>query len=399
MTALVQSYPQQSSTVTMLQTRPSSASGILQNPAQGQVHQYPSSSSQMHLAGYHGITGAGQTTYRGQAGAPYPFTPGLSINSLRPQQGPYPRTDLKASSAPVLPTVKAPDVGQATSRSRYPAPASVSTSSTSSSELSAGPQQNVSRDDLAITSTAWIAARALQPFSTVTTSAPTPSSPAANPLTPTKAAPDRYRRPAPRRAESAGPASTSQQSNTLSPAHLPNSGMAGNNQSYPQMGQFGNSQSVGGYQGFTQAPYFSSSTNKLAPFSPNLALRAAVDDMQLRRPSPREEAARYRRRSIHTIDMGDIADAQLRGMVPQGQQQGVIAQEHQHPLRSAPVISNRPSSSPSRSENSEAIHSLRGNQTHPSLVSFILHALSCIMQKLHLTIPINSFSVLGSSFR
>jgi hypothetical protein len=378
----VQSYPQQSSTVTMLQTRPSSASGILQNPAQSQVHhQYPSSSSQMHLAGYHGITGAGQTTYRGQTlmapGAPYSFTPGLSINNLRPQQGPLPRADLRASSAPVLPTIKAPDVGQATGRSRYPAPASVSTSSTSSSELSAGPQQNVSRDDSAITSTAWVASRALRPFSTVTTSAPAASSPAANPPTPTKAAPDRYRRPVPRRVESAGPASTSQQSNTLGPALLPNPGMAGNNQSYPQMGQFGNSQSVGGYQGFTQAPYFSSSTNnKMAPFGPNLALRAAVDDMQLR-PPPREEAARYRRRSIHTIDMGDTADAQLRGMVPQGQRQGVVAQEHQHPLRSAPIISNRPSSSPSRSENSEAIHSLRGNQTHPSSVSFILHALSC----------------------
>ena len=379
MTALVQSYPQQSSTVTMLQTRPSSASGILQNPAQGQVHhQYPSSSSQMHLPSYHGITGAGQTTYRGQTsmapGAPYPFTPGLSINSLRPQQGPYPRADLRASSAPVLPTIKVPDAGQASGRSRYPAPASVSTSSTSSSELSAGPQQTVSRDDLAITSTAWGASRSPRPFSTVTTSAPAASSPAANPATPTKAAPDRYRRPVPRRAESAGPPSKTQQSNTLSPAFLPNSSMAGNNQAYPQMGQFGNSQSMGGYPGFTQAPYFSSSNNQMAPFSPNLALRAAADDMHLKRPPPREEAARYRRRSIHTIDMGDAADAQLRGLVPPGQRQGVVAQEHQHPLRSSPVISNRPSSSPSHSGGSEAIQSLRDNQTQPSSVSFILHA-------------------------
>jgi hypothetical protein len=383
MTALVQSYPQQSSTVTMLQTRPSSASGILQNPAQGQGHhQYPSSSSQMHLAGYHGVNGIGQTTYRGQTsmapGAPYPFTPGLSINSLGPQQGPYHRADMRASSAPVLPTIRAPDVGQASGRSRYPAPASVSTSSSSSSELSAGTQQSVSRDDSAITSTAWVASRPPRPFSTVITSAPAASSPSTNLPTPTKAAPDRYRRPVPRRTESAGPSPSTQQPNTLGLAFLPNPGMAGSNQVYTQFGQFGNSQSMGGYQGFTQAPYFSSPNNsKMTPFNPNPALRAAVDDMHLRRPPAREEAARYRRRSIHTVDMGDVADAQLRVMVPQGQQQDFVTQEHQHPLRSSPVISSRPASSPSRSGSSEVIQSLRGGQTQPSWVSLILHAVSC----------------------
>jgi hypothetical protein len=378
MTALVQSYPQQSSTVTMLQTRPSSASGILQNTAQGQVHhQYQSGPSQMHLAGYHGINGIGQTTYRGQTsvapGAPYPFTPNL----VRPQPGPYPRADLRASSAPVLPTIRAVDMVQSSGRSRYPAPASVSASSSSSSELSAGTQQGVTRDDSAITSTAWAASRAPRPFSNVITSAPAASPPAANPPTPTKAAPDRYRRPVPRRAESAG-LSTTQQSNTLAPAFQPNSAMAGTTQAYQPMGQFSNSQSVGGYQGFTQAPYFSSSnSSKMAPFSPNLGLRAAVDDMQLRRPPAREEAVRYRRRSIHTIDMGNVADAQLRGIVPQGQVQDFVAQEHQHPLRSSPVNSNRPASSPSQSGSSDAIHSLRGNQIQPSSVSLILHAVSC----------------------
>jgi hypothetical protein len=382
MTALVQSYPQQSSTVTMLQTRPSSASGILPNTAQGQGHhQYPSGSSQMHLAGYHGINGVGQTTYRGQTsmapGATYPFTPGLSVNNVRPSPGPYPRADLRASSAPVLPTIRAADIGQPIGRSRYPAPASVSASSSSSSELSAGTQQSVSRDDSVITSTAWVASRVSRPFSTVITSAPAANSPVANPPTPTKPAPDRYRRPVPRRAESAGPSSTTQQSNNLASAFLPNSAMAGTIPAYPQMGQFSNSQSMGGYQGYTQAPYFSSSNSKMASFSPNLALRAAVDDMHLRRPPAREEAARYRRRSIHTVDMADVADAQLRGIVPQAQRQGFVAQEHQHPLRSSPVTSNRPASSPSRSESSEAIQSLRGNQIQPPSVSLILHAVSC----------------------
>lgn len=387
----------------MLQTRPSSASGILQNTAQGQGHhQYPSSSSQMHLNGYHGISAVGQTTYRGQTsmapGTPYPFvsTSGLSINSFRPQQGPYHRADLRASSAPVIPTIPALDAGHAGSRSRYPAAASVSTSSSSSSELSAGTHQSISRDDSAITSTAWGATRAPRLQSTVVTSAPAASLPPANPQTPTKAAPDRYRRPAPRRSESAGPTSATQQPNTLGPAFLSNPNIAGSNQAFAQPSQNSGSQSTGGYQGFTQAPYFSSSSNsKMVPFSPNLAVRAAVDDMHLRRQPAREEAARYRRRSIHTIDMGDQADAQLRVMVPQEHRQDLVAQEHQHPLRSSPVLSNRPASSPSGSGSSEAISSTRSNQAQPASVSFILHAVMCSTSNLHLPIPINCSAGFG----
>jgi hypothetical protein len=176
--------------------------------------------------------------------------------------------------------------------------------------------------------------------------------------------------------------------------------MVGSNQAYAQPSQSGNSQSIGGYQGFTQLPYFSSSNNsKTTPFTPDLALRAAVDDMHLRRQPAREEAARYRRRSIHTIDIGDQADAQLWGLVPQGHRQGLVAQEHQHPLRSSPVLSNRPASSPSRSGSSEAILSARGNQAQPASVSFILHAVLYSTLKLLLPIPINSSAGSGSSSR
>lgn len=365
MAALVQSFPQQSSTITMLQTRPSSASGLLQSTSQGQGHhQYPASTTQMHLNGYH-VSGGVPTTYRGQTsmapGAPYGYTstPGLSINSLRPQQGPYLRTDQRTYSAPVVTSLHAPDAGQAGHRSRYPAPASISTSSSSSSsELSAGTQQNLTRDDSAIPSTAWVATRAPRLQSTLITTPLATNFLAPNPPTPTKPSPDRYRRPAQRRTE------------TLPSPPTPQSGsvMHNTNQTVTQPGQNSNFPSMTGYPGFPQTPSLpSTASSNMASFSTNLALRAAVDDMHLRRPT-REEASRYRRRSIHTADLGNQSDAQLRVIVPQANRQ----QDHQHPLRSSPVIPGRPASSPGRSGTSESSISSRSNQGGSSLVSEVL---------------------------
>jgi hypothetical protein len=62
----------------------------------------------------------------------------------------------------------------------------------------------------------------------------------------------------------------------------------------------------------------------------------------------------------------------LRGIVPQGPRQGTALQEHQHPLRSSPVIPKRPTSSPSRGGNSEAVQSARNNQVPSPSVRLIL---------------------------
>jgi hypothetical protein len=355
----------------MLQTRPSSASGLLQSTSQAQGHhQYPAGTTQMHLNGYH-VSGGVPTTYRGQTsmapGASYGYTstPGLSINSLRPQQGPYLRPDQRTYSAPVVTSLHASDAGQAGHRSRYPAPASISTSSSSSSsELSAGTQQSFSRDDSAIPSTAWVAARAPRPQSTLITACPTPNFLAPNPPTPTKPSPDRYRRPAQRRTETL-PSPPTQQQNSLASTPQSGSVVLNANQAFTQPGQSNNFPSTTGYPSFSQTPSLpSTATNNMAPLSTNPTLRAAVDDMHLRRPA-REEASRYRRRSIHTVDLGNQSDAQLRVIVPQEHSQ----QDHQHPLRSSPVIPGRPASSPSRSGTSENPTSSRSNQAGSSLVS------------------------------
>lgn len=364
----------------MLQTRPSSASGILQNtPASQGHHQYQSGSSQMHMAGYHSYSHSGPTTYRGQTsltpGAPYAFTgtPGLSINSLRPQHGPYLRTDQRTLSAPVIPTGHTTDGGRVINRSRYPAAASFSTSSSSSSDLSAGTHHSGTRDDSAITSTSWAATRAPRPQSTINTSI-VGTSLAQNPSTPTKTLPDRYRRPVQRRAENA-PSSSGQQANVPNPILQTSSSMPGLNQGYIQSAQNGNSYPSVGYPGSTQAPHIMPMPAlNMAPFSlnTNQALRAAVDDMHLKRLPTREEASRYRRRSIHTIDMGNQSDAQLRGIVQQGHQQDFVSgglQNNQHPLRSSPVVSCRPASSPGQSGSYDNTPSTRNGTAGSPVVS------------------------------
>jgi len=156
----------------MLQTRPSSASGMLQTPSQNQGHhQYPTSSAQMHRNSYHGISSSvGPTTYRGHTSmtpvAPYAFTSTPSLTNFRQPQGPYLRTDQRTASAPVIPTGQTYESGQIGSRSRYPAAASVSTnSSSSSSDLSTTAQKSGSRDDSVIPSQAWAASQAPRPQS------------------------------------------------------------------------------------------------------------------------------------------------------------------------------------------------------------------------------------------
>jgi hypothetical protein len=151
--------------------------------------------------------------------------------------------------------------------------------------------------------------------------------------------------------------------------------MPGLNQGYIQSAQNGNSYPSVGYPGSTQAPHIMPMPAlNMAPFSlnTNLALRAAVDDMHLKRLPTREEASRYRRRSIHTIDMGNQSDAQLRGIVQQGHQQDFVSgglQNNQHPLRSSPVVSSRPASSPGQSGSYDNTPSTRNGTAGSPVVS------------------------------
>ncbi|KAG4030274.1 hypothetical protein MFRU_012g00200 [Monilinia fructicola] len=353
MAALVQTVPQQTTTVTMLQTRPSSASGPLQ-PSQNQAafHQYPVNPQQRN--NFHGLNNNNMPTsnFRGHNAtasiAPYTFTstPGLSIGSQQTQNGAQSRPEqVRTSSAPIVPTFQG-GPGNPSSRSRYPVAPSVSTtSSSSSSELS---QMPGTRDDSAIT-TARVATRAPRPNSTIITShsqnlAPPMASPA-------KPAPDRYRRPAIRRAES----STSSQA----------SGPSSSASTMPNVLQFygASTQAVN-----TQAPSLPTSPPQNQP-------SVTADDMQLNQRTTSEQAKRYRRRSIHTMDAPENSNAPNPAFLQQGSRQVSSAsgridqqpeQHGQHPLRSSPVVTVRPATSHGRNDSTDSLKSTRSGHSRPN---------------------------------
>lgn len=363
MAALVQSYPQQSSTVTMLQTRPSSASGIIHSSSQTQAHhQYPTNPQPMQRNSFHGMnSGMNVSTYRGHTAvtpiAPYAFTstPNLTTSGPRIPNGPHLQLDQRTASAPSI-----PNAGSAVRRSRYPAPPSVSTTSSSSSDFSSLSQKSGSKDDSVITGTARVVSGAARPHSTIITSVSAQSLAPPAVSSPVKASPERYRRPNNRRAESSTTSQGPAQTPTASAASMPN-----------VMQFYGNSvqQSAapGAYQNLNlQMPQISQSTSGFAPTF------ASADDMQLSKYAVQDPAKRYRRRSIHTIDVGECGGVSA-SLLQQGSRQvssanGRIDQQ-QHPLRSSPVVVNRPITSHGRNGSSESVNSARGSHSRPSSVS------------------------------
>lgn len=160
-----------------------------------------------------------------------------------------------------------------------------------------------------------------RPLPTVITSTPSSSLGSSGPSTPTKAAPDRYRRPAHRRADTVPTLPSQPPLGASLPVHQ--QGQA------PQI----------------LAPNFSSG-NTLINGS-----RGAIDDMYLRRHAKED---RSRRRSIHTVE-GFNNEAQKLENFGQGQLRN---DPYQKP--SYPTI--RPSSSPGRTEQYEAIPTTRHSE-------------------------------------
>ncbi|KAH6702008.1 hypothetical protein BKA61DRAFT_200947 [Leptodontidium sp. MPI-SDFR-AT-0119] len=362
MAALVQSYPQQSSTITMLQTRPSSASGILQNASQAQSHhQYSAHPQQMKRNSVHGMSnGMGITNYRGHTTvapiAPYAFTSTPSLTTPGQRQGPHLRPDQRTISAPGG-MAHHSESGQ--NRSRYPAPLSVSTtSSSSSSDLSSLSHRSGAKDDSVITGTARVVSGAARPHSIVVNSSNGSLAPPAL-ISPSKPAPDRYRRPNNRRAESV----SSQQPSTPTGSSMPNvMQFYGNSSSQPASLPTTSPQSFS-----LQMPQFSKPTTGFTSGA------TSADDMALNRNTSQEAMKRYRRRSIHTIDAADYGGVSG-GLLQQGSRQvssanGRIDQQ-QHPLRSSPVGAIHPGSSHGRNGSSESVNSARsaarGHNSRPN---------------------------------
>ncbi len=220
MAALVQGYPQQSGTVTVLQTRPSSASGMLQSvPVQTTTHYLPGGS---HRNSLHGLPapGTAPAVYRGgQVPAQqYAFRGMPSFNPSMPTMPWQQSRAQRTTSSPAVPTIQALDYMQpAVARSRYAASVSMTNlPSTANINLQMGLG---TRDDsvLPVPGTRRVATppgpRSSQP-SNGALPQPTPAAAAPN-----RAAPERYRRTA-LRAESSPAVTTVPQLRTSQSATL-----------------------------------------------------------------------------------------------------------------------------------------------------------------------------------
>lgn len=286
MAALVQTIPQQSGTVSVLQTRPSSSSGTFTSSSQSQSQ----SSRNMSWNTYNTTGSSG--SYRGghPVVAPYAFTstPNLS-NSANAQHrqswSPHLRPENRTSSAPSAPQVSLPTYTGVNSRHvNNPAAGSVSTSSSNSSL-----QSYVSKDDTAIPSRQLRSEPPLRPLSTVNLPSASAAPSFMNISSPTVArpSPDRYRRGSRRPDSVVGTSSTTTGStgsasprmqpvnsdDTLSPSSSTSAGSKGSGQGHHRV--------------------------------------ASADETSRGEKSQPELAKRYRRRSWGNIDNAGLINMQL----------------------------------------------------------------------------------------
>ncbi|RDW90253.1 uncharacterized protein DSM5745_02028 [Aspergillus mulundensis] len=194
MAALVQTIPQQSSAVPVLQTRPSSSSGAFTTSQS--LQQTNSRNSAMSWNTYNTAGNSGSYRPGHQVVAPYAFTstPNHSNSSNvqnRQSWSPSLRPEHRTSSAPSVPQLPANAalVGNHSRPVHYTAAGSVSTSSSNSSV-----QSHMSKDDTAIPSRQPRGDPSIRPLSTANLPSPTP--PFMNISSPTvsRPSPDRYRR-------------------------------------------------------------------------------------------------------------------------------------------------------------------------------------------------------------
>ena len=291
MAALVQSLPSPSSTMTMLQTRPSSSEAF-QNTSSGQQHQR---SHQMPMNIYNtSVGGMAAGTYRGNTASspasPFSFQ-GSSVmqggsNPLRqhPTSSQHGRYENRAASTPVLPTLQQLGAGSP-SRPR-PSPGVISSSSSHQAAPFTPLQHSISNDGTT-------PSRSLATLD-LNTSSTQPNSYA----NVAKAAPDRYKRNH-RRAETAGGLSNNPpQSSSALPS---GSGMANVGHLYNHPQQSSSSPSLSTYPTYRGAP----SPNATSPQQISSSHRrlSSQDDMNVQQRQPSMDLAkRYRRRSISSLE-------------------------------------------------------------------------------------------------
>lgn len=272
----------------MLQTRPTSANGMLPMPQGQPGQQYPVSPQRpTFYGGSNGVSG-GQIVYRTAPAPiqPYAFTstPSLNINAARQQQ----QQNMQSSLGKY---------------SRQPASVSMSNLSTSST-LSGGrytfgsrddsslPNQGSRRGTLPASQTAYMSGTSFQPFAQAAS---------------TRVAPERYRRAMPRTVTNPA-ASVQSQQQKLASAAPSGSGMASIGHLYGSGGS--NTDAVSDYRPAGSGVQSQQQLDAHRRNSTHGAAMITMDDMQLYRQSA-EDARRYRRRSMPSVDFMNHTTSQV----------------------------------------------------------------------------------------
>lgn len=329
MAALVQTYPQQSGTVTMLQTRSGSGSGGMPSqPQSGQQYGSP----RQHRNSFHGMPDVA-ATYRGSTAPiqPYAFTATPSLNPTGQWQ-PYPT--FRASSSSAVPTVQSFDQHNAYPRARHAANSSLP-------NLSSGG----SRDDSALPLPGARRGSGTSRPQSAYFSSSTASSSAISPSS-AKNQPDRYRRPAVRNAES-GPTGSAAPSGSgmASVGHLYNPSTS-NRERRP------------------------SPSSQSRPTSFHAKMQGSVDDMQLYRSS--DDAKRFRRRSMPALDTAllpkSLTPPDSRKPDGTSVDQSTKSTDKDQIKTARLVTFNSPTTPNARNGSSESLVSSRSSNSRPSSV-------------------------------
>lgn len=348
MAALVQTYPQQSGTVTMLQTRTGSNSGMM--PAQPQPNQ-PYGSQQQRNS-FHGMAGGSTApmTYRGSAAPiqPYAFTSTPNLNQAAQWQQPHPT--FRTSSSSAVPTIQTLENQNGYPRTRHSTNASMP-------NLPMNISPGGSRDDTALPppgarrgSSNSRPQSAYFASSTVQTSFTSAS--------PGKAQPDRYRRPVVRAVDSNTSAPQGHSGGSAAPS---GSGMASVSHLYTPTPNANKERRP-------------SPSNIGRPNSFYAKVPGSVDDMQLYRTQ--EDSKRIRRRSMPALDAHEMPkplaalDIRKAEKTPTDQSPSKGGNDKDQVKTARLVTVSSPAKSSSgKNGSSESLVSSRSSNSRPSSVS------------------------------
>ncbi|OAA34543.1 hypothetical protein NOR_08409 [Metarhizium rileyi] len=259
MAALVQTYPQQTSTATMLQTRPSSTGGMMAANQSHNNHPYNIGGSQAPRSAY---VSNGSTGYRSSSVSAQPFafssTPNLSQTLSWQQYGTH-----RAVSSPPISSPQTYNLGT----SYRPAMQNSPSAHSMSYSNSFGPVYGGSRDDSALTSSR-ISTPTARPQSYLSVSTQPSFSSSTK-----QSVPDRYRRTT--------AVQTSHHSRSQSTTLQPSPSMVPPSQVYQANRRYSVS-NMSGNQGLVSV--------------------SSMDDLQQFRKPSQDDALRMRRRSVHTLE-------------------------------------------------------------------------------------------------